>query len=174
MAKLSFSKLGLTKNTEIIEKKFRDQIIEIKGYLPVEDKLNLISDILNSSIDDYGYYNPAKLHIYKILYIIFAYTNISFTEKQKEDIYKTFDLLAGSGLAPAILNAIPEDELIFIQEAVEEIIKSIYEYKNSVAGIMDTLSQDYSNLDLDATAIQQKLADPQNMELLKGVLTKLG
>ena len=41
-------------------------------------------------------------------------------------------------------------------------------------GIMEQISADYSNLSLDATAIQQKLADPQNLELLKGVMTKLG
>ena len=36
------------------------------------------------------------------------------------------------------------------------------------------LNNDYSNLDLDATNIQSKLADPKNMEFLKSVLTKLG
>ena len=34
--------------------------------------------------------------------------------------------------------------------------------------------QDYSNLNLDATEIQKKLADPNNMELLKSIMTKLG
>ena len=39
---------------------------------------------------------------------------------------------------------------------------------------MEESSADYSNLSLDATAIQQKLADPQNLEFLKSVMTKLG
>lgn len=41
-------------------------------------------------------------------------------------------------------------------------------------GILDTISQDYSNLNLEASAIQEKLADPENMTLLKSVLSKLG
>ena len=41
-------------------------------------------------------------------------------------------------------------------------------------GILEIVSQDYSNLDLDAQKIQKEIADPENMELLKNVLTKLG
>ena len=47
-------------------------------------------------------------------------------------------------------------------------------YRNSIFGIIDTVSADYSNLNLDASNIQKTLADPSNMELLKQVLTKLG
>jgi len=43
-----------------------------------------------------------------------------------------------------------------------------------VLGILDTVSQDYSNLDLDATEIQKKLADKDNLALVRDVLTKLG
>ena len=41
-------------------------------------------------------------------------------------------------------------------------------------GILDQVSADYKDLNFDATAIQKKIADPQNLELLKGVMTKLG
>ena len=41
-------------------------------------------------------------------------------------------------------------------------------------GILENISADYSNLNLDATEIQNKLADPNNMALLKDVLAKLG
>ena len=41
-------------------------------------------------------------------------------------------------------------------------------------GILDTISTDYSNLNLDASEIQKKLSDPNNLTLLKDVLTKLG
>ena len=41
-------------------------------------------------------------------------------------------------------------------------------------GILDNVVNDYSNLNLDASEIQKKLADPDNMALLKDVLAKLG
>ena len=42
MAKLSFNKLGLTKNQDIVNITFNNQVIEVKQYLPVNDKLQLI------------------------------------------------------------------------------------------------------------------------------------
>jgi hypothetical protein len=47
-------------------------------------------------------------------------------------------------------------------------------YRSSALGILDTVSQDYSNLDLDAIKIQQELNDPNNMSLLRAVVDKLG
>jgi hypothetical protein len=41
-------------------------------------------------------------------------------------------------------------------------------------GILDTLKADYDNLNFDATEIQKKIGDPNNMALLREVLTKLG
>ena len=52
--------------------------------------------------------------------------------------------------------------------------QSIYDYKNSALGIIDSINLDAKQLDADATTIQEKLADPENLKLVKGVLTKLG
>jgi hypothetical protein len=41
-------------------------------------------------------------------------------------------------------------------------------------GILDTVKSDYSNLNLEATEIQEKLADPNNLSLLRDVVNKLG
>lgn len=174
MAKIAMTKLGLNKNINVKIINFNNQKIEVKQYLPVEEKLNLISDITNSSVDENSFYNPGRLHIYQIVNIVMTYTNISFTDKQKEDIYKLYDLFAGSGLATAIINAIPADEYEFILQGTDETIKSIYSYRNSVMGILDNISADYSNLELDASKIQKDLADKENLTLLRDVLAQLG
>ena len=44
----------------------------------------------------------------------------------------------------------------------------------SVFGILDSINKDYNTMNLDATEIQKKLADPENMALLRDVLAKLG
>jgi hypothetical protein len=41
-------------------------------------------------------------------------------------------------------------------------------------GVLDTVNQDYGNLNLDATEIQEKLGDQENLALLRQILTKLG
>ena len=174
MAKVSFTKLGLKVNSEVKNITFGDQVIEIKQYLPVNEKLELISTILNNSIDEMKFYNVGKINIYMTLELIYAYTNINFTDKQKEDVCKLYDVIVSSGLYEMILEEIPQSEYEYIYDTVLETIDSIYAYNNSVMGILDNISADYSALDLDATAIQNKIADPESLALLKGVLSQLG
>lgn len=174
MAKIAMTKLSLTKNSKVEIVDFNNQKIEVKQYLPMEDKLNLISDIVNNSIDDNNYYNPCRIHIYEIVNIIMAYTNITFTEKQKEDVIKLYDLLVSSGLSKKIFDIIPEDEYCFIIKSVKETVESIYAYNNSIMGILENISADYKNLDLSATALQAKMADDNNLGFLRAVMSQLG
>lgn len=174
MAKVGLTKLGLTVNKEVKELTWNDQIIEIKQYLPAEEKLQLCSRIINLSVDDNNYYNPAQVAIYQGLETLIAYTNINITEKQKENPCKLFDLLYSTGMAAAIYKLIPENELAIITSVVEATIDNIYKYKNSAMGVIEAIGTDYSDLDLDASNIQQKLTKGEGIELLKEVVTKLG
>ena len=174
MAKVSFTKLGLKKKEEIKNITINDQVIEVKQYLPISDKINIITNVIENSADDNNFANPVKVEVFANLEIMYAYTNISFTDKQKEDPTKLYDLLEENGVIAEVIAAIPENEYALLLGWIDETIEAFYTYRNSVMGIMDQISADYSNLSLDATAIQQKLADPQNLELLKSVMTKLG
>lgn len=174
MAKVSFAKLGLKVNQEIKTIEFNEQIIEVKQYLPVNDKLELISNVINLAHDENNFSNPVKVSVFTTLEIMYAYTNINFTEKQKEDPTKLYDMLISSGLVCEVINAIPESEYNEILCGVSDSIDAIYAYRNSAMGILDIISQDYSALNFDATEIQKKIGDPENMALLKQVLTKLG
>ena len=174
MAKVSLTKLGLKVNQDIKTIEFNGKTIEVKQYLPINDKLELITNVINASHDDNNFANPVKVSVFTTLEIMYAYTNINFTDKQKEDPAKLYDMLISSGLVSEIINAIPEAEYHEILCGVTDSIDAVYTYRNSVMGILDTVSADYNALDLDATNIQKKLADPENMTLLKQVLTKLG
>lgn len=174
MAKIAMTKLGLTKNSKVEIIDFNNQKIEVKQYLPVEEKLNLISDILNQSVDTNNFYNPCRLHIYQLVNIAMAYTNITFTDKQKEDIYKLYDLLVSSGLFNEINNAIPKSETDFIFNGSDEAIKSIYAYNSSIAGILENISTDYENLKLDVSSLSEEMTDENNLGLLRAVMKQLG
>ena len=174
MTKVAFSKLGLKKKEDTKIVKINDQEITVKQYLPVNDKLGLISRVLNQAADDNNFSNPVKLDVFTNLEIVFSYTNISFTEKQKEDPVKLYDLMDANGVFDEVIAAIPSVEYQTILDGVQESSDAVYAYRNSVLGILESVSQDYANLDLDANKIQKELADPKNMELLKNVLTKLG
>lgn len=174
MAKVSLTKLGLKVNQDVKNIEFNEQIIEVKQYLPINEKLELISSVINSAADENNFSNPVKENVFLTLEILYHYTNINFTDKQKEDPVKLYDLVVSSGLVNKVTDLIPEEELDEVINGVAQSVKAIYAYRNSVLGILESISQDYSALNLDATEIQQKLADPDNMALLKQVLTKLG
>ena len=108
------------------------------------------------------------------LEVIYAYTNLSFTDKMKEDPFKLYDIVISTGIFNDIINVINDNEWKEIQENVWSTITNIYNYRNSALGILDTLKSDYDLMNLDATEIQQKLGDPENMQLLKDILDKLG
>ena len=176
MAKVSFNKLDLEKNQEVITLIHRneDVKIEVKRYLPIEEKLELISEIVSGAADENNFYNAPKGHVYFILGIVKYYTNITFTEKQLENPQKLYDLIVGNELDALILNAIPSKEIKFIETNIEKIAVGLYNYKNSVLGILETINQDYSNLQFNAAELQKNIADPNNLELLRSILAKLG
>ena len=174
MAKVSLTKLGLKVKQDVKNIEFNEQIIEVKQYLPINEKLELISSVINSAADENNFSNPVKENVFLTLEILYHYTNINFTDKQKEDPVKLYDLVVSSGLVNKVTDLIPEEELDEVINGVAQSVKAIYTYRNSALGILESISQDYSGLNLEATEIQQKLSDPNNMALLKQVLTKLG
>ena len=178
MAKVPFSKLQAKVNNDVVKVTHlnvagEEIIYEVRKYLPLNEKLDLVSRIINQSIDGNGFYNPMRVKFNMVVETVFAYTNLSFTEKMKEDQFKLYDIFISSGLFDDIVKII-DSEWSEIQEDTWSTIDNIYHYNNSVMGILDTVKADYDNLNFDASEIQQKLADPENMQLLKGVLAKLG
>ena len=176
MAKVSFSKLGLkavATEPRVIE--FNGQQIEVKQYLPIQEKLNLIGRVLEQAHDqDNDFQNPVKCKVILTMEIIYAYTNITFTDKQKEDIAKLFDLIDGNGLVDIIFEAIPEYELNTLEDGVSETTKAYYKYKNSILGLLDTMKMDYDDLNLDINNLKADLDNPEMFGFLKDVLTKMG
>ena len=179
MAKVPFSKLQASVNghdtcVSYMNRSGEEIKYEVKYYLPFKEKLELVSNIINKSIDDNGFYNPMRVKMNMALEITYAYTNLSFTEKMKEDPFKLYDILISTGIFTDIVNAICEKDWTEIQDNVWATIKNIYEYRNSVMGILENISSDYSGLSLEAAEIQKQLNEGNGVEFLKEVMAKLG
>ncbi len=174
MAQITYTKLGI--KPVVDEIKVIDWApelrIEVKQYLPLSKKLEVLTNIINASTDDNGFYNSAKIDFNQTLEIIFAYTNIKFTDKQKEDLMKLYDSFYSSGLAEKIFELIPQSELHWFDKHVRISIDKIYEYRNSIYGILDALKTDYNDLDLDIEKLKTELAEG-NIDFLKEVIDKM-
>ena len=175
MAKVPFSKLqacvdGCSCQTYFYNKAGDKVYYEIQHYLPMKEKIELINRVINQSIDDNGFYNPIRVKIYLTLEIVYAYTNLSFTDKMKEDPFKLYDLVVSTGLFHDVITAIEDHEYATIREDIYSTIENIYKYRNSVMGILDAVSTNYKDLNLNLDTIQEKLADPNSLSLIKEIM----
>lgn len=174
MAKVAFSKLKCKANDMEVPIQIGEETIMIKQYLPIQDKLGLIGRVIELAHDqDYSFNNPVKTKVFAELEIVFVYTNLNFTDKQKEDLPKLYDILSSSGVLKQIINAIPADELKILLDGISNTIESVYKYQNSIFGILDNIKTDYSDLNLDIGTLTQQLQNLNNSDIMKGLLTNL-
>ena len=108
MAKTTYASMKMKVQTNPKEIDFNGNKIEVLQYLPIEDKYDLVMVTLQKSLED-GVYNPIKKDMYFHLYLVYMYTDITFTDKQKEDESKLYDVLESNGLITEVIKNIPED-----------------------------------------------------------------
>jgi hypothetical protein len=170
MAKIPFSKLGIKSNVDVATFKWGEYDIEVRQYLPMEEKAELITKVINLAADDNGYYNPLRVKVFLTLETTFAYTNLTFTAKMKEDLLKLYDLLIGSGLFDLIVQNIPEDEWKYLDDSIWSTIANVYEYQNSALGILTAITNDYNSTSFDLDAINAKIKDPETLAIVKEII----
>lgn len=134
MAKITYTSLKLKKNTEINTITLEDgKSIEILQYLPIADKRDLIDIVINKSTIN-SIINPLYIDMYFHLYLVYAYTNITFTEKQKEKEEELYDTIYSSGLLNKILEQISQEEYNCLMSYLEEAIDKQEYFETSVVG----------------------------------------
>lgn len=141
MAKVTFASLKLKSNTETKEIKIGDSTIEVKQYLPISDKNDLIQIALQKA-EENGIYNELLLETYFNLNIIYLYTNITFTEKQREDELKLYDLLESNKVIDLVIAALPENEYQDLKDMMEETRDDIQFYRNTAGAVLQSIIQD--------------------------------
>ena len=96
----SITKMKLTKENIKQEKNFsyNDETVVVKQYLPINDKLGMIQDIMTYAMaeSNNNFMNPVKIEVFSMLFFTEYYTNIKFTEKQNISfINSIFEMLSG-------------------------------------------------------------------------------
>lgn len=174
MAKVAFTKLGLKKNTEIKTFIWNEQTVEVKQYLPIQEKLELIQKIIElAGEQDEGFYNIIKLELYYKIETLKKYTNISFTEKQLEDVCKLYDLITINKLWDEFLKNIPEEESNYLWNNICNIAKEVTTYNSSVAGILSAVGQDYALSSLSLQDLAKTIQDPNQLGMIKDIIPLL-
>lgn len=139
--KVSYANMKLKVNTQVKTFKFSGQDIEVLQYLPARDKYDLLMITLQKSIQN-GAYNDFKLNLYFELNLVYMYTNISFTEKQREDEFKLYDTLKSNGFFELFLQTINEDEYNELFAQLEAIKEASFRNRLSVSSVINQLIND--------------------------------
>ena len=145
------------------------QKVIVRQQVPLSEKLAAIQTILSLSLEqELGIYAPAKVMVYKYLYFFYLYTDIEFSDVEKDAPMELYDQLRQIDTVER-----PLDYLDFISLLEEHITK--YEtYQTSAYGILDSLKKDYNNLDFDIEKLQKDLTNKKNIELVDEIVHKLG
>lgn len=165
MAKVSYNNMKLKINTGTKNIKINENEIEVLQYLPIEDKYDLIMITLQNS-EENGFYNPIKLDKYFHLFIVYMYTNISFTDKQKEDDNKLYNILKSNGILDNVIANMNPDEYDTLFNYLQEIIDMEMEYKHTAAGVLNKIITDLPSQAQAAMDIVENF-DPDKFQAVK-------
>lgn len=141
MAKITYASLKLKTNTDITTVDYNGTKIEIQKYLPVAEKYDLISVTLQKALED-AVYNPLKVDMFFHLHLVYMYTNITFTDKQREDETKLYDTLYSNGLIDLVLENIDELEYETLSTYLQDTIDQDLTYKTTVAYLLNSFLVD--------------------------------
>ena len=141
MAKVSYANLKLKTKEEIKEFDFNGSKIEVLQYLPLQDKIDLIDITCQKARED-RLYSPIKIDAYFHLHLIYLYTNLTFTEKQREDEYKLYDCLMSNGLIDGVLMNMNKKEYESLLDLLNQKIEDELKYNTTAAAILNQLITD--------------------------------
>lgn len=139
---MDYKDFGLKINEEKTTIQLKNGIkFNVLKYLPIEDKIDLIQIALQKSQQN-GIYNEMKLDMYFHLYLVYMYTDIDFSEEDKEDEYKLYNELESNEIINYVVESIEDDEYNKLLEYLSEMQTNKMMYKTSAAAIVDSLVQD--------------------------------
>ena len=158
MAILNYSDLGLAKSKEVKIFKWNDKDIEVIKYLPIDSRYDIVMITLQESYEE-GIYNPVKLDKFFHLNLVYMYSNLIFTDEEREDTDKLYDELKSSGFMDKFLQNINENDYAEMLEDIDTIIKA----KETIPSVLKKFINDLpANAEAAAKIVEN--FDPQKYQ----------
>ena len=173
MAKISFTSITPIKSIEDKIVKFEDKDVVVKQYLPIKDKADLVTYVIQSAFDENGLFSPVRQEIYVTIGLLRWYTNINFTDNMMINVEKTYDSIVLNHVNN-LLDEINEDEYNCIIDMIDDAVIETKDYLRSFAGQLRSARQDYDETNFDMEKIAETLQDPKQIGLVKEIMEKMG
>lgn len=170
MKKVSYANMKVKIEEEVKTFIFNDTEIEVLQYLPISDKKDLIEVTIQQSISD-GIFNVALFEQHYKLNLIYLYSNINFTDKQRENEDKLYDTLRVSGFIAEFMQNMNQDELELLKEYIFDYKEEFVKFSNSAIGAARTIFNNFSQQIQGAVDMLQNFDKDKLQEVVRFVET---
>ena len=149
-----FGDLNLSKNKETTEILINDIPVQVKHTIPVSDKIDLIQVALQKSQDESGLFNEVKKEIFFHLNLIYLYTDIEFSEEDRQDEMELYDKLKQNGVIDKVIDVLTDkikEEKYFayrigeyqnLKDLFDVSADNIERYRHTAAAVVRGIIQD--------------------------------
>lgn len=145
--------------------------INVKSYISIEAKMEIINSILNMIYKE-KFIDYAKLDIIFSIFLVSSYTDIEINTENPEDLIEIFDYLEYNGYIDKILKAIPKKERDVFNKYFNDSLTELINHKNSIAGAIEVLADMLPTIMENLNEIKDDLADT-DLTLVKDIYNKL-
>lgn len=167
-----YNSLKIENNLEKKEIIFNNIKILVNQYITSKDGYDLLMSTLEKSKED-GYYNPFIMDIIFHLNIVYVFTNITFTEEERQDELALYDKLQNSGLIDLILENIPENIYRELLNNLDLIAAKNEAYSISAAGFVTAILEELPKRTKEVKEIIEQF-DPEKFSNLFAFAKKMG
>lgn len=150
--------------------------LAVRPYLPISDKTKFVQFIVDGALDDTtGCFSPIRIEVYYAIAVCHWYAGIEFSEEDLMHIETVYDILELNGVTDKIMSVIPEDELSYMTELVDDTTKDISAYSHSAAGIIQEMAANSDGLNNQLSDIINQLKGEEGkkgLELIEAMVQK--
>lgn len=141
----------------------------IKRDIPYEELLVHIQWAIMLITDSNGYISePVKIACQELI-LVAAYTNLDMSRLElatieQTELYEMYDIVKKTGIVATVKERIDKEQLSFYETTLTETLKSILNYRNSVAGIVELLSSQSAEIKEKLSDVLGEFNDPEKTE----------
>lgn len=136
---MNFKDINLKLNKSIKVIKINGKDVNVKQYLPAEDKNSILENTIQKA-DQGTILNTFALDIVFHVYLVVKYTDITFDGEDLNDIFKLYDILESNKVIDSVVAAVPEEEYKSLRESLMDLSYDYSNYRNSARAIIEQLT----------------------------------
>ena len=150
-----------------------DVDLEVRTYLPIDAKADLITWVINLALDDRtGCISPVRFEVCFTIAVVKWYTDLEIDEDiPLSEIYDMFEL---NDTINQVMGVIPVDEIDFLKDLARDTAEDLVRYNNSFAGMVSVMNNDANNLDVELNKILDSIKNKEGLEQLAVIKDVVG